>query len=64
MTSMMFDVSSVLKFEITSLINAVSCSLLGTRVSFDVWVISSKIEISIERRVWSEDKQESGRMEW
>ena len=60
----MFDVSTILKFKIMSLINAVSCLLLGTRVSFDVWIISSKIGISIERGAWSEDKQESGRMEW
>jgi len=61
---MMFAVSNVLKFEITLLINVVSCSLLGTMVSFDVWIISSTIGISIERGAWSEDKQGSGRMEW
>ena len=60
----MFDVSTILKFKITSLINTVSCLLLGTRVSFDIWIISSKIGILIEREVWSEDKRESGRMEW
>ena len=60
----MFDVSNVLKFEIMLLINAVSCLLLGTRVSFNVWIISLKIGISIERGAWSEDKQELGRMEW
>ena len=60
----MFDVSNVLKFKITSLINAVSCLLLGTRVSFDIWIISSKIGILIERGAWSEDKRESGRIEW
>jgi len=52
----MFDVSNVLKFKITLLINAVSCLLLGTRVSFDIWIISSKIGILIEKGAWSEDK--------
>jgi len=60
----MFAVSNVLKFKIMSLINVVSCSLLGTMVSFDIWIISSTIGILIERGVWSEDKRDSGRMEW
>ena len=61
--SSIFDVSSDLKFEITSLINSVSCSLLGAMVSFDVWIISSKIRMSIERGTWSKDSRELGRME-
>jgi len=61
--SSIFDVSSDLKFEITSLINSVSCSLLGAIVSFDIWIISSKIGMSIKRGAWSEDSQELGRME-
>jgi len=52
----MFDVSNILKFKIMSLINMVSYSLLGTRMSFNIWIISSKIGILIEREAWSEDK--------
>ena len=56
--------SIVLKFKITSLINLVSCSLLGLIVSLDIWMILLKIGMSIKRGAWSEDRQESGRMEW
>ena len=56
MISSIFKVSTILKFEITSLINSVSCSLLGVIVSLDVLMISSKIGISIESGVWSEDR--------
>ena len=62
--SSILDVSIVLKFKIMSLINSVSCSLLGLIVSLDVWMISLKIGMSIKRGTWSEDRQESGRMEW
>ena len=64
MISSIFKVSTILKFEITSLINSVSCSLLGVIVSLDVLMISSKIGISIESGVWSEDRRELGRMKW
>ena len=33
-------------------------------VSLDVWIISSKIGISIMSGVWSEDRRDSGRMKW
>ena len=56
--------SIVLKFKITSLINLVSCSLLGLIVSLDIWMILLKIGMSIKRGAWSEDRRESGRMEW
>ena len=62
--SSILDVSIVLKFEITSLINSVSCLLLGLIASLDVWIISLKIGMLIKRGAWSEDRQESGRMEW
>ena len=64
MISSIFEVSNILKFEIMSLINLVSCLLLGVIVSLDILMISSKIGISIESGVWSEDRQESGRMKW
>ena len=38
--SLMLVVSKPLKFEMTSLINPDSCSLLGAKINFDVWTIS------------------------
>ena len=39
--SSMLVISKPLKFEITSLMNPDSWSLLGARINFDVWMISS-----------------------
>ena len=60
----MLDVSKCLKFKIMSWMKAVSCSLFGAKVSFDVCMISSVIGMLIERGAWSEDNQDSGRMVW
>ena len=59
----MLDVSMFLKFKMMSSMNVDSWSLFGARDSFDVWMISSKIGISMERGAWSEDNQELGRIE-
>ena len=39
--SLMLVVSKPLKFEMTSLMNPDSWSLLGARINFDIWTISS-----------------------
>ena len=62
--STMLDVFKCLKFEIMSWTKAVSCSLFGAKVSFDVCIISSVIGMSMTRGVWSEDNQDSRRMVW
>jgi len=45
----MLDMSMLLKFKMMSSMNADSWLLFGARDSFEVWMISSKIEISMER---------------
>ena len=62
--SSMLDVSKHLKFKMMSWMKAVSWSLFGARVNFDVWMISSDMVMSIKKRAWSEDNQDSGRIEW
>ena len=47
--SSMLDVSIFLKFKMMSSMNVDSWLLFRARDSFDVWMISSKIEISMER---------------
>ena len=59
--STMLDVFKCLKFEIMSWMKAVSCSLFGAKVSFNVCIIFSVIGILMIRGVWSED---NGRMVW
>jgi len=54
----------VLKFKITSSINAFSWSLLRGIVNFDNGKISSMMEISMESGVWSEERGISGEMRW
>jgi len=39
--------SKFLRFEMISWMKAVSYSLLGARVNFDVWMISSEMVMSI-----------------
>ena len=51
----MLDVFMVLKFEMMSSMNVFSWSLFGARESFKVRMISSKIGMTIERRVWSDN---------
>ena len=53
-----------MSFEIVSWMKVVSWSLLGAKVSFDVWIISSEIRMSIESGAWSEKSQDLGSIEW
>ena len=63
-TLSMFEVSSKLRFEMTSLMNSFSCLLPGVIMSFDDWMTSSQMGISIVRGAWSEDRWDLGRMVW
>jgi len=45
----MLDVFIILKFEMMFSMNAASWSLFGARDTFDVWMISLKIGISMEK---------------
>ena len=58
------DVSKLLKLEITSLMKSVSCSLFRDIASLDVWMVSSKIGMSIMRGARSEERCHSGKMKW
>ena len=44
---LMWDVSKYLRIEMISWMKAVSCSLLGVRVNFNVWMISLEMVILI-----------------
>ena len=57
-------VFSIMKFEITSSMNAFSWLLLGEIVNFDNEKISSMMGITMESGVWSEERQLSGEMRW
>jgi len=59
----MLDMSRFLKFEMISLIKAVSWLLLRGIESFEVRMTSSNMGMLMERGAWSEDKQFSGCME-
>ena len=59
-----FEVSSERRLKVTSLINSFSWSLSGVITSFDNWMTSSQMGISIERGAWSEDSWDFKRMVW
>ena len=63
-TLSMSMVFKVLKFKITSLMNAFSWLLLGGIVNFDDGKTSSIMGISMESGAWSEKSQFSGEMWW
>ena len=62
--SSMSLVFRVLKFEITSLMNAFSWLLLGGTVNFDARKTSSMMGISTESGAWSEESRFLGEMWW